>query len=627
MGIKDNKVFKWLDERYGIAPMVDFLGKKDIPLGVSNMDEMKGKLSLPDYLHVLVHRHYIWYYFGGITLFFFICLLLTGMLLLFHYKPGGDTSWESVYFLMSEVPFGWLIRSIHSWAANLMLLAAFIHMFSVLFTKSYRKPRELTWLTGFFLLLLAMGAGFSGYLLQWSELSLFAVKIGAATMKAIPPIPVPLSETFTGKMILLDVGNYLYGVMAGGNEIGNATLYRFFAFHVAMIPLGLIGLISFHLTLIQRQGMSDPIHMEEEKAMLKTKTNIEPKYSSMKFFPNFLLRDFVVWMVVLLILIALAVFVPWHLGDKADPLGSAPPNIKPEWFFLSVFVILEVVQPAVFKTMLGMSDALAGMTDPFPWLNNALLSMGIVNVLGLAWMTVPFWDVKSRKGKQSNFVFWFSIALFVGFVSLTLIGHFTPTEEMSKRVEMHYTPKSIVAEKFNDDILTKVEDPADKKFLTSLYSKEADLTLKEYYNEVEFNTLLKDELGTIGKDLELKLAGDNNSIQVEKTVPLKDFKKLQKIGFTKEVNGEKYDLEIQKVISTNKFKVVQITKGSLTDEEKHRLAEVFGKAGFNPNKIYVKDNFIDYPIIPIIAMIGLFAFMAIWAYYVFNRLVLRRSEK
>lgn len=570
MGIKDNKAFKWLDERYGIAPMVDFLGKKDIPLGCTNLNEMKGKLSFPEYLHRLVHRHYIWYYFGGITLFFFMCLLISGMLLLFHYKPGGDTSWESVYFIMSEVPFGYVIRSVHSWAANLMLLAAFIHMFSVLFTKSYRKPRELTWLTGFFLLLLAMGAGFSGYLLQWSELSLFAVKIGAATMKAIPSIGG------------IDIGGYLYGVMAGGNEISDATLYRFFAFHVAMIPLGLIGLISLHMTLIQRQGMSDPIDMEEEKKWVKQKTGVDPKCGSMKFFPNFLLRDFVVWLVVLLILILLAVFFPWHLGDKADPLGSAPPNIKPEWFFLAVFVILEVVQPDVFKTMLGMPDAL-------PWLNNALLSMTLVSILGFAWMTIPFWDVKSKKGKQSNFVFWFSIALFVGFVSLTLIGHFTPTEEMSKLVEMHKTPKAIVASQLEDNFVNKLENKKDKEFVLSLYNKKAEVKVEETLLVDQFNKLKDEEIGQVGAN------------------PVEDKEKGT-------------------ITSTNTYSVLQVGKGSLSDDEKHKLADLMSKAGFNPSKLTVKENFIDYPMIPIISMIVLFAFIGIWVIYVVKKVFLEKSE-
>jgi len=103
---------------------------------------------------------------------------LTGILLLLYYRVGEDSSYESVQFIVSKVKFGWLIRSIHSWSANLMILAVFIHMFSVYFTKAYRKPRELTWVTGFLLLVLALTFGFSGYLLPWNELAFFATKVG-----------------------------------------------------------------------------------------------------------------------------------------------------------------------------------------------------------------------------------------------------------------------------------------------------------------------------------------------------------------------------------------------------------------------------------------------------------------
>jgi len=129
----------WLRERYQIDQLTSFLKKKDVP----------------------IHKGFIWYYFGGITLFLFLIQVLTGILLLLYYKPGADTAFESVQFLITKVKYGWLIRSIHSWSANLMVLSAFIHMFSNLFTRSYRKPRELTWISGMVLFILALGFGFS----------------------------------------------------------------------------------------------------------------------------------------------------------------------------------------------------------------------------------------------------------------------------------------------------------------------------------------------------------------------------------------------------------------------------------------------------------------------------------
>ena len=138
--------YRWIDERLKIDALVEYMSGKVVPR----------------------HGHSAFYYLGGITLFLFCVQVVTGILLLMYYRPGADSAYESVRFLISEVTFGWLIRSIHSWSANLMIFAAFLHMFTVFFTHAYRKPRELTWYTGIGLMGLAMAFGFSGYLLPWN---------------------------------------------------------------------------------------------------------------------------------------------------------------------------------------------------------------------------------------------------------------------------------------------------------------------------------------------------------------------------------------------------------------------------------------------------------------------------
>src|SRR5512146_1547449 len=145
-----------LDERFGWAELIAPLKKKTVPQ----------------------HRLSYWYFLGGITLFLFFVQIATGILLLLYYRPSSNEAFESVQYIMTQVQFGWLIRSIHSWSANLMIFTAFAHMFSVLFLKAYRKPRELTWISGVILLVLAMGFGFSGYLLPWNTLAFFATKVG-----------------------------------------------------------------------------------------------------------------------------------------------------------------------------------------------------------------------------------------------------------------------------------------------------------------------------------------------------------------------------------------------------------------------------------------------------------------
>src|SRR5207342_1780935 len=136
MGIIDLK--PWLDERLSISSLQHMADKKEVPL----------------------HRHSIWYYFGGMTLFLFSVQVGTGILLLLYYRPSAETAFESVQFIVTEVQFGWLIRSVHSWSANLMIATLFIHMFSVYFMTAYRRPREITWLSGVLLLFLAVGFGF-----------------------------------------------------------------------------------------------------------------------------------------------------------------------------------------------------------------------------------------------------------------------------------------------------------------------------------------------------------------------------------------------------------------------------------------------------------------------------------
>ena len=139
-------------------------------LGWESIAHLAAKKEVP------IHRQAVFYYLGGMALFLFLVQVATGILLLLYYRPSAAEAFESVQYIMTRVQFGWLIRSIHSWSANLMIFTAFVHMFSVAFLKAYRKPRELTWVTGMLLLFLVMGFGFSGYLLPWNTLAFFATK-------------------------------------------------------------------------------------------------------------------------------------------------------------------------------------------------------------------------------------------------------------------------------------------------------------------------------------------------------------------------------------------------------------------------------------------------------------------
>jgi cytochrome b6 len=352
-------MFTWVNDRVHLEDLIDFLGKKYVP----------------------VHSHSIWYYFGGVSLFLFIIQVVTGILLLLYYKGSEDLAFESIHFIMAKVPFGWLIRSIHSWAANLFVLAAFIHMFSVFFTKAYRKPREMTWLTGMVLFGLALFFGFSGYLLPWNELAFFATKVGTDIAGALPLIGEPI-------MVFL----------RGGEDVTGATLSRMFGFHVAILPGIFTVFLSIHLLLVQRQGMSEPVGLEESS---------DGDQKTMPFFPNFLLRDLLLWLIVLNILAILAVLFPWELGVKADLFAPAPAGIMPEWYFLYMFQTLKYIPAHVL------------------FVDGEVLGIILFGVAGVLWTLVPFWDRKSSRGEQNRFVNYVGVFAILYIIILSILAWLT----------------------------------------------------------------------------------------------------------------------------------------------------------------------------------------------------------
>ena len=323
-----SRVGHWLDDRLGLGAIHGFLVHKQVP----------------------VHSGTIWYYFGGITLFLFVIQVLTGALLLLYYRPSASEAFESVQFIMTRVHFGWLIRSIHSWSSNLMILSAMIHMFSVFFLRAWGRPRELTWLSGMLLLFLSLAFGFSGYLLPWNKLAFFATKVGTQSAGSIPV-----------------AGPLLLKIMRGGQEVTGATLTRFFGFHVAILPGAVTLLLLFHLALVQKWGISSP----------------RPGMPSMPFFPNFVLRELMAWYSALAVLGMLAALAPWELGEKADPFAPAPAGIRPEWYFLAVFYTLKLIPSRI-----------------------GILEGELLGILGFAlgamiWTLVPFWGQRMESaGKR-----------------------------------------------------------------------------------------------------------------------------------------------------------------------------------------------------------------------------------
>lgn len=349
----------WLDERYDLAALRHLVAKKRVP----------------------VHRHSVWYYLGGLTLFLFLVQVVSGILLLLYYRPSADEAYESVQFIVARVEFGWLVRNVHAWSANLLVAVAVGHMASALFLRAYRAPRELTWVTGAILLFLMLGFGFSGYLLPWNELAFFATKVGTGIPGALPII-----------------GDDLVRLLRGGDEVTGATLSRFYGLHVAVLPALTTALLGLHLLFVQRQGMSVPPGVER-----RTKAGTPPR--EMPFVPHFLLRDIVGWYLALALLATLAAVSPWELGTKADAFAPVPPGIRPEWYFLAAFQVLKLLPAHV----LGIEGELVGV-----------LAFGL---LALVLVALPFLDRGAALGRSSRLVTW-GAALLLAFLGvMTVVGY------------------------------------------------------------------------------------------------------------------------------------------------------------------------------------------------------------
>ncbi|HSA95098.1 MAG TPA: cytochrome bc complex cytochrome b subunit [Acidobacteriota bacterium] len=339
----------WIEDRLGLRPVAAFLARKEVPC----------------------HKHTALFYTGSSILIFLGIQIVTGVLLALYYRPTLDEANASVARIITEMPLGWLVRSVHSWSATFMIIVVFVHMLGVALTKSYRRPREATWLTGVLLVGASLAFGFTGYLLPWDDLSLAATKVGTNLPKALPFL-----------------GAWMTKVLRAGEDVTGDTLSRFFIVHVSVLPLVLLAILGFHLYLVQRHGMSVPLEAERNK--------VTPP--SLPFWPNFVLREAGVWLVLLGLLLTVAVFLAPGLGPRADLMAPAPEGIRPEWYFLFMFQTLKLFPAKV----LGLNGEMIAVL---------FMMAGMAAVLFL-----PFIDGRpfERKGKVVTALVWAGLAYAVG---------------------------------------------------------------------------------------------------------------------------------------------------------------------------------------------------------------------
>ena len=343
-GLKD-----WFEERLSLSTVFNFLKEKKIPQ----------------------HKHTPLYYTGSAIFLFFGIQVFTGLMLLLYYKPTLETAHESVAVIMTEIPLGWIFRSVHRWAAYFMIASVIIHLLGILLTKAYRRPREFTWISGVFLLFVTMLFGFTGYLLPWDELSLAATKVGTDIPRSIPV-----------------VGLWVTKLLRGGEDVTGDTLTRFFGIHVSLLPLLLLAIILVHVYLIQKHGMSLPLVSETK--------NKKKKFGEIPFWPNFVYREMIVWFILLGILFSVAVFFPPSLDKEADLMAPAPEGVKPEWYFLFLFQLLKVFPAKILS------------------INGDTIAVFLIGIGVLLLFFLPVIDNKpsEKKGKTITIVAW-AFILFV----------------------------------------------------------------------------------------------------------------------------------------------------------------------------------------------------------------------
>ncbi len=333
-----NSLVRWVDERFPLTKML--------------------REHLTEYY--APKNFNFWYFFGALALVVLVIQILSGIFLTMHYKPDAAKAFASVEYIMRDVPLGWLIRYIHSTGASMFFVVVYLHMFRALLYGSYRKPRELLWIFGMIIYLCLMAEAFFGYLLPWGQMSYWGAQVIVNLFGAIPFIGPDLAVWIRGDYVVAD-----------------ATLNRFFAFHVIAVPLALLGLVVAHIISLHEVGSNNPDGIEIKK-------NKDPKtgkpLDGIPFHPFYTVKDIFGLSVFLIVFAAIVFFAPEMGGYflehnnfiPADPLKT-PAHIAPVWYFTPFYSILRAVPPmfgSQFPGVLAMGAAVA-ILFALPWIDKS----------------------------------------------------------------------------------------------------------------------------------------------------------------------------------------------------------------------------------------------------------------
>lgn len=296
-----------------------------------------------------------WYFFGSLALLVLVLQIVTGIFLTMNYKPDAATAFASVEYIMRDVEWGWLIRYLHSTGASAFFVVVYLHMFRGLIYGSYKQPRELVWIFGMLIYLTLMAEAFMGYLLPWGQMSYWGAQVIISLFGAIPVVGEQLALWIRGDFVVAD-----------------ATLNRFFAFHVIALPLVLLGLVVAHIIALHEVGSNNPDGVEIKK---NKDANGKP-VDGIPFHPYYTVKD-IVGVIVFLFIFALVLFYApegggWFLEKDnfvpADPLKT-PEHIVPLWYFTPFYAILRAV-PDKLMGVIAMGGAIVFLFL-LPWLDRS----------------------------------------------------------------------------------------------------------------------------------------------------------------------------------------------------------------------------------------------------------------
>ncbi len=337
-----------------------------------------------------------WYFFGSLALLVLVIQIVTGIFLVMHYKPDGSlnaagvpVAFASVEYIMRDVDWGWLIRYLHSTGASAFFVVVYLHMFRGLIYGSFRKPRELIWIFGVIIYLALMAEAFMGYLLPWGQMSYWGAQVIINLFAAVPFIGEDLSLWIRGDFV-----------------VGDATLNRFFSFHVIAVPLVLLALVAAHLVALHEVGSNNPDGVDIKK---KKDANGKP-LDGIPFHPYYTVKDILGVVVFLIVFSAIVFFAPEMGGYfleannfiPADPLKT-PPHIAPVWYFTPYYAILRAVPPFLGSQFPGV----------------LLMGVAVLIFFALPWLDKS--PVKSIRYRGPIFK-WFLAAFVISFIGLGWLG-------------------------------------------------------------------------------------------------------------------------------------------------------------------------------------------------------------